>query len=250
MSDLKITDLKNTLIPGSTWSTTNKLKGYEKNEGNELATELIIGRKFEIIENPILDSLDLNQSRLRVQLLEDGYQCWLQIQHIFNQIESSKGWKPKKFTRSQIYEKLPKIINWIEKSSKLSNHYVWGGTAGPNFDCSGLVQRAFSIESIWLPRDAYQQEKFCTPINFNQNDLKELIPGDLLFFGTSKKCSHVAVYRGNAEYWHSSGIENGRDGIGIDTLKPTNNNDISSYYLSILRGAGRVEYCHDGSFIA
>ena len=101
MSDLKITDLKNTLIPGSTWSTTNKLNGYEKNQGNELATEVINGRKFEIIENPALDSLSINPSRIRVRLLEDGYLCWLQIQDIFNQIESSKVWEPKKFSRSQ-----------------------------------------------------------------------------------------------------------------------------------------------------
>ena len=86
---------------------------------------------------------------------------------------------------------------------------------------------------------------FCKKIKTDITTLEGIIPGDLLFFGKGK-CSHVGIYIGNGYYWHSSGIENGRNGIGRDNLKAISKNSISSYYQSIFRGAGRIENCHDG----
>ena len=68
-----------------------------------------------------------------------------------------------------------------------------------------------------------------------------------IFFGNNKKCSHVGLYKGKKVYWHSSGKENGRNGIGIDELQPTNKNRISTFYSSRLRSIGRVESCHNGN---
>ncbi len=246
MTELKITDLNNTLIPGSFWLLKKNVNGYKNAQDNELATEVVKGRRFEIIMNAQLNP----SKRISVSLLEDGYRCWFELTDLIDQIKRSEKLAPKIMTRTQIKNKLPGILDWLEKASKSPNHYLWGGTAGPNFDCSGLIQTAFASEGIWLPRDAYQQETFCASIAFDQKTFKELIPGDLLFFGETKKCSHVALYKGEGDYWHSSGIKNGRNGISIDTLAPINKNDISSYYLSILRGAGRVESSHDGSFLA
>ncbi|AAQ00719.1 MULTISPECIES: C40 family peptidase [Prochlorococcus] len=250
MAVLKIACQKETLIPGSLWLLNNNINGYKNIASNELATEVIAGRKFEIIYDTQSTSPPSEKERVKVRLLEDGYICWLEIRDIFDQIETTAPWEPILLEKHEIANRLPKILIWIEKTSKSPNQYLWGGTAGPNFDCSGLVQTAFSSEDIWLPRDAYQQEKFCKPVDFNKNTLKEIIPGDLLFFGDSKKCTHVAIYKGKGNYWHSSGTKNGRNGIGIDTLNPIHKNSISSYYSSILRGAGRVESCHDGSSIA
>ena len=54
------------------------------------------------------------------------------------------------------------------------------------------------------------------------------------------------IYIGEGAYWHSSGCEDGRNGIGIDYLNSNNSNQISSNYFSKLRGAGRVEDCYNG----
>jgi len=250
MTELQITSLRDTLIPESLWMLKTNVKGYQNSENAELATEVVSGRHFKILKNSQLTNLLSLSERIQVVLLEDGYRCWFEVKDILNQIESNQKWEPEFMTRDQIKSKLPRVLDWIEKASKLPNHYLWGGTAGPNFDCSGLIQTAFSSEGIWLPRDAYQQEIFCKRILFNKNTLEKLMPGDLLFFGNKRRCSHVALYKGDGDYWHSSGIKNGRNGISLDSLKPINKNYISSYYFSILRGAGRVESCHDGSLIA
>ena len=63
--------------------------------------------------------------------------------------------------------------------------------------------------------------------------------GDILFFGDQSKCNHVAIYFEDGFYWHSSGKDNGRDGIGKDNLF-NNNNLISSHYNSQLISVGRV----------
>ena len=96
------------------------------------------------------------------------------------------------------------------------------------------MQAAFKSVGIWLPRDAYQQEAFTQTI-----DIKELQPGDLIFFGTPQKATHVGLYLGNNCYIHSSGKDQGRNGIGIDELS-SQGDKVSQAYYQQQRGAGRV----------
>jgi hypothetical protein len=60
-----------------------------------------------------------------------------------------------------------------------------------------------------------------------------------LFFGKKDQCDHIGIYKGDGLYYHSSGKEFGRNGIGLDTLKETNN-PISLHYQSKLISAGKV----------
>jgi cell wall-associated NlpC family hydrolase len=96
------------------------------------------------------------------------------------------------------------------------------------------MQAAFQSVGVWLPRDAYQQEAFTQGI-----DINELQPGDLIFFGTPQKATHVGLYLGDGYYIHSSGKEQGRNGIGIDQLSDQGDKVSQAYYQQ-LRGAGRV----------
>ena len=136
-------------------------------------------------------------------------------------------------------------MSWTKAAKKNNNEYLWGGTIGPNFDCSGLVQSAFASSGIWIPRDAYQQEKFCKNVGLNIETLGEkLIPGDLLFFGSSEKCTHVGLHIENGFYIHSSGVTDGHNGIEIDGLFHPNLGKIASFYRSKFRSAGRVMSCY------
>ena len=140
--------------------------------------------------------------------------------------------------------------SWTKAAKKMSNEYLWGGTIGPNFDCSGLVQSAFASSGIWIPRDAYQQEKFCRNIALDIKALgKELKPGDLLFFGSSEKCTHVGLHIDNGFYIHSSGVTDGHNGIEIDGLFQPKPGKISSHYRSEFRSAGRVISCYQSEKI-
>lgn len=74
--------------------------------------------------------------------------------------------------------------------------YVWGGD-GPaegqaGFDCSGLTKAAYAAAGISLPRTAQTQYQAGPPVPAGQ----PLLPGDLVFYGTPSKVSHVGLYIG------------------------------------------------------
>tara|TARA_Y100001968_G_C19338744_1_gene708301 strand:+ start:262 stop:993 length:732 start_codon:yes stop_codon:yes gene_type:complete len=223
---------------GSFWKLHVDLNGYDNPIRKTLATQIARGRRFEIIQHEKY----LEGQWMKVRLLEDGYKCWILVSEVFGVSVKKGSWKPILLDSTQIRRRLPKILSWIEKASFRSNKYMWGGTIAPDFDCSGLIQAAFSSENIWLPRDAYQQEEFCEKVEFDLNTLYGIIPGDLIFFGSKEKCNHVAIYKGNGSYWHSSGITNGSNGIGINSFG--GKDKISTFYFSKIRSIGRVNSCH------
>ena len=112
------------------------------------------------------------------------------------------------------------------------------------------MQMAFASQGIWIPRDAYQQERFCQPVAALPDDQSLLRPGDLLFFGTRRRCTHVGLHLGDGRYRHSSGHDHGRNGIGIDSLHSSDQHPVGCHYRSEFRGAGRVVRCHDGSHLS
>jgi cell wall-associated NlpC family hydrolase len=72
--------------------------------------------------------------------------------------------------------------------------YLWGGTGDGGFDCSGLVQAAYRAAGVSLPRVAQTQFDAGPPV------AGAVIPGDLVFFGTSATdVSHVGIAIGGGE---------------------------------------------------
>jgi len=70
--------------------------------------------------------------------------------------------------------------------------YLWGGTSGFGYDCSGLVYSLYARYGMYLPRDAADQQRAGIPV-----PLDKLQPGDLLFFagpGGKGLVHHVAIY--------------------------------------------------------
>ena len=80
--------------------------------------------------------------------------------------------------------------------------YRWGGKTSGGFDCSGFVQTLFLLTGMLLPRDSWQQsEKF----NHAIIDGKISKPGDLHFFGSDNKISHVGISTGGYNLIHCQG---------------------------------------------
>jgi hypothetical protein len=228
------------LQPGSIWQLEWPLNLYSRSGGSGLATQAAAGRRLQVLS-------EREQGRLRVRLLEDGYPGWLEPGDLVGRAVAAERPRALLLQRAQISQRLPQVLalalSWMERA----NVYLWGGTTGPDLDCSGLVQSAYAAAGIWLPRDAYLQERFCMPVAVRPGQSQLLEPGDLIFFGTPQRCTHVGLHLGGGRYLHSSGREHGRNGLGIDDLNPRNSHPVASHYRAELRGAGRVMRCHDGS---
>ena len=233
-------------VVGSLWKLQINIDGFKNEYSEELVTQARIGRCFQLLD--CLTIFVNNQriiDRVKVRLLEDDYICWFKFLDLTHNASKIEFWENELVTEKKIISKIPNILDWAKAAGKISNEYLWGGTIGPNFDCSGLVQAAFASSGIWIPRDAYQQEKFCKNVVLDIESLGEkLIPGDLLFFGSSRKCTHVGLHIDNGFYIHSSGVSNGHNGIEIDGLLEPNLGKIASFYRSQFRSAGRVISCY------
>ncbi len=207
--------------------TKANLNLYTSAELNSLTTQAEIGRFLHILSAA-------ETSPLQVRLCEDDYPGWLAADDRQFLEESATVYHAPIWSKTEIQQRIPDVIAFTQAASAVSNHYLWGGTVAPHYDCSGLMQAAFASVDVRLPRDAYQQEEFVQKIV-----LSDLIPGDLVFFGTLIKATHVGLYLGGDCYIHSSGKDHGRNGIGIDRLSDRGDAVSRAYYAQV-RGAGRV----------
>jgi len=203
---------------------------YDSPTCDRLATQAAKMRHLWVTSN--VETLDATS--VQACLCEDDYPGWLSLSDLDLLQACTVPYQARSFSESEIKKLLPDVIIFTQKAMQQPNYYLWGGTVGPNYDCSGLMQAAFASVGIWLPRDAYQQEGFTQPMA-----IASLQPGDLIFFGTSQKATHVGLYLGDGCYIHSSGKDRGRDGIGIDRLSEQGDEVSRSYYQQ-LRGARRV----------
>ncbi|WP_204139220.1 C40 family peptidase [Halomicronema sp. CCY15110] len=194
-----------------------------------LVTQAAMGRHLRITAWP-----EVHDTAIAVCLCEDDYPGWLPVAALAALQPADRPYVAPEWTTTAIAAQIPDIIRFTQVAMTQANTYLWGGTVGPNFDCSGLMQTAFAAADIRLPRDSYQQEDFVEAVA-----LKEVQPGDLLFFGQGDRPNHVALYLGDGRYIHSSGRDQGRNGIGIDSITDLTD-PISATYHRQLRGAGRV----------
>jgi cell wall-associated NlpC family hydrolase len=183
---------------------------YDSSELKALATQALADRFIRLAAPETI-----GDGPLKVIVVEDDYPGWL-------------------VTAAEIADRLPAVMAFAQAALAVPNEYLWGGTVAPNYDCSGLIQAAFISQGIQLPRDAYQQEGFVRAV-----PLRELIPGDLVFFGPPEKATHVGLYLGENRYIHSSGSAIGNNGIAINALTLAGS-DIDRNYFSQWRTGGRV----------
>jgi len=109
--------------------------------------------------------------------------------------------------------------------------YLWGGSSAKAIDCSGLTSNVYFMNGMLLPRDADQQS-FCGKEITTDYEYRDLIPGDLLFFGRRatgelpESVTHVALYIGDSEFMHAAGY---RDRVSINSIDSMRENFISTY---------------------
>lgn len=116
--------------------------------------------------------------------------------------------------------------------SYLGTPYRYGGTTRSGMDCSGLLLNSFKVIDLDLPRSSDQQSKVGEEVK-----MKDLQPGDLVFFATGKKkrkITHVGLVteckgKDNIKFIHAS-----------SSLGVVETNIFAEYYQKRFRGARRV----------
>jgi len=98
----------------------------------------------------------------------------------------------------------------------MGSPYTWGGSSADGFDCSGLIQYAYSAHGIQLPRTSAQQATAGVAVG---RDLSLLAPGDILTFASGSggtQVRHVGLYLGDGEFIHSAanGVQKSRLSAG------------------------------------
>jgi hypothetical protein len=130
--------------------TEADLNIYDSPECQDLSTQAEKGRYLRVMPET------LNQTSVQVCLSEDDYPGWLAIADLNFVSPAVEPLQIKSFSEAQIKKLIPEVIAFTHKAMQQPNYYLWGGTIEPNFDCSGLMQKAFASVGIRLPRDAYQ----------------------------------------------------------------------------------------------
>ncbi|HEY0741394.1 MAG TPA: C40 family peptidase [Chryseosolibacter sp.] len=110
--------------------------------------------------------------------------------------------------------------------------YKYGGTTRNGMDCSGLLMNSFKAINIDLPRSSADQSKLGKEV-----EMRDLEPGDLVFFATGKKkrqITHVGLVtevkgKDHVKFIHAS-----------SSLGVVETNIYAEYYQKRFRGARRV----------
>jgi len=82
--------------------------------------------------------------------------------------------------------------------------YLWGGRSAWGFDCSGFVQDVFAWHGLSLPRDSQEQWRRGRGKS-RRRATRKASPGDLLFFGSEDRVTHVGLAAGNDAFLHAYG---------------------------------------------
>ncbi len=212
------------------YAAISTLNLYQSPACDGLVTQMATGRQLRVVAVPS----EPDPQAISVCLCEDDYPGWVAVADVARLTVAATPYQPKPVSATEIQRRIPQVIAFAEAAMATPNEYLWGGTVAPNYDCSGLMQAAFGSVGVQLPRDAYQQEAFTQPVA-----LDDLKLGDLLFFGTPEKTTHVAIYLGEGRYLHSSGKDQGRNGIGVDSVWDLGD-EVSDRYFRQWRRGGRV----------
>ncbi|TXC76229.1 C40 family peptidase [Luteibaculum oceani] len=203
----------------------------EPSDKAEMITQLLFGESLELLEE--------QEKWCKVKNLEDDYECWVDKKQLtFVEDEEFEVWN----SVNKSYNCVPQFTllsnrgsihlsygAWVPDSQAINigdwrisikstiqckadnwssyvitwinTPYLWGGKTLMGVDCSGFVQQCFAYLGVYLPRDAWQQQQKGELIG-NASSWKK---GDLAFFESNGKVTHVGIIWEDQKIIHASG---------------------------------------------
>jgi len=211
------------------WKASKRIF-YTKKTGDIFAGPGTGNVVSDIVAGSILEMKGETNSFIEV-MLPDGRKGYIRGEEciVLDDLTTNKYLKPDNLVRTA--------------ESFMGIPYIWGGTSSKGFDCSGFVKTIYFLNGLIIERDASQQFR-CGKWLGKTTSPDSLEIGDLLYFGTVRdgipKPTHVAMYKGNGEFIHASGM------VKVNSLDSTRSN-FSRYRFDSFLGVRRIaDYTGNG----
>ncbi|MBN4081584.1 C40 family peptidase [bacterium AH-315-C07] len=196
----------------------------------EMVTQVLFGESYKVLES--------GDKWVKIQLDHDGYVGWIDKKqtHLVNELadtheysyeitstinlggmevqiclgsslpnfESGEGgvadftYSHKGLTAPSTGLASKEIVATSKKL--LGTPYLWGGRTPFGIDCSGFSQLVYKLHGIMIHRDTSQQVQQGKEVDFA--DTQE---GDLAFFDSNEKITHVGIVMQGNQIIHASG---------------------------------------------
>jgi len=180
----------------------NSLDIYKSMTSNETIGKASKGDVFQILE-------DMGSGYARVSYNDvEGYMSIktgdASIEEL-ESVEAAAASATQKIMETKAANKREEIANFAK--SFVGGRYIYGGT-NPYIgaDCSGFVKYILAnAAGVGLPRTSSEQSTRGTTVA----SADQLQPGDLIFYGSGRSVSHVAMYIGDGKIVHASSARTG-----------------------------------------
>ncbi len=188
----------------------------------------------EVVAGNLFRTTGRQEGELSEILFPDEVSGWLPT----GELEEFRDWSaPRSLSAQRLLE---------TAQSLRGRPYLWGGTSNKGMDCSGFTKMAYYLNGFVIPRDASQQVLAGTEVPLD-DDFSQLLPGDLLFFGSyrddgSERVTHVGFYLKNGRFLHA-GADNGY--ITENSFRPEDGDYAEQRLKSLLR-ARRLGFGTEG----
>ena len=139
---------------------------------------------------------------LKVELT--NFQGYISKEYVKTEMKLKTGNTMKELTYGEgVSDTRVNLVNFALQF--VGNRYVWGGESLTNgVDCSGFTMKVYEQFGIKLPHYSAAQPAYGVKISKS-----ELKPGDLIFYSSSNRIDHVAIYIGNGQIVHAASTKSG-----------------------------------------
>lgn len=99
---------------------------------------------------------------------------------------------------------------WKDEQGREQRHfYRWGGDGPERFDCSGLVLYGATQFGARDFTKSWNCDRMWRAPEWRKLEMHQLEPGDLVFYGSPERATHVMVWAGDGSVIGASGGDSG-----------------------------------------